>query len=46
MFQRSDTIGAGYAVAVDACGNMLCSAALRSAAPDQPLISKLFKRAP
>jgi hypothetical protein len=46
LFERSDTIGAGHAVAVDACGNMLWSASLRSGAPGSPLVSKLFKLAP
>lgn len=46
VFERSDTIGAGHALAVDACGNLLWSASLREGPPGDPLVSKLFKLAP
>jgi hypothetical protein len=46
VFERSDAIGAGHAVAVDACGAVLWSASLRDGGPDQPFVSRLFKIAP
>jgi hypothetical protein len=45
-FARANAIGAGHAVAVDACGAMLWSASVRRGNPDQPLVSTLVKLAP
>jgi hypothetical protein len=45
-FARANAIGAGHAVAVDACGAMLWSASVQRGGPDQPLVSTLVKLAP
>ncbi|HEY0482475.1 MAG TPA: hypothetical protein VGD37_33370 [Kofleriaceae bacterium] len=46
LFGRTNEIGAGHAVAADACGNVFWSASIRKGGPDQPMMAHLFKLAP
>jgi hypothetical protein len=45
-FDRNNENGAGHAVAVDACGNLLWLASLRPGGPTNPPEAELFKLAP
>jgi hypothetical protein len=46
VFGKTNEIGAGHAVAVDTCGNVLWSASIRQGGPDQPMTAQLIKLAP
>ena len=46
VFGKTNEIGAGHAVAVDVCGNVLWSASIRKGGPDQPMMANLLKLAP
>jgi hypothetical protein len=46
LFERTNELGAGHAVAVDACGDLLWLASIRPGAPDAPMRARLYKLVP
>jgi hypothetical protein len=46
VFGKTNQIGAGHAVAIDTCDNVLWSASIRPGGPDLPFAAQLIKLAP